>query len=189
MPMDLDLRDHVAQAIERGAIAHARALRTAQTPEKQAGTDLFIAEIQRGDLRTHSYAEADEVLAELRRRGVPIDGDALPSCSRSDPIGRDFFITSEQRDAGEAGFDLMALSNAVQVWSAMQGPAVSVAQAARAFNCEPAIIADAVRLHYWMFLETPSGHMIDGFSESTGRHDQPAAIDDYTTAMIAHEGE
>lgn len=257
MPMDMELRDYLARAIERGAIAHSRAIRSTLAPEKQAGIDLFIAEIQRGDHRMHSYAEADEVIAELRLRGVPTDrppatiaaekrdphllanfihgaitasdtpladfladmagpfelaedilewmqpafdeaaqlsGDALPSCSRSNPIGRDFFITQAESDRGECGFPPSMLSNAVQLWSCMQGPRVSVAQAARAFNCEPQLIVEAVRAHHWMFLESAGGALIDDPDREGAVRDLagdalPAAIDDYAAVFIGHEGE
>jgi hypothetical protein len=257
MPMDMELRDYLARAIERGAIAHVRATRTSHPPENRAQLDVFISEIQKGAHRAHSYAEADEVIAELRLRGVPTDrppaqiaaekrdphilanfihgaitasdtplpdfladmagpfelaedilqwmqpafdeaaqlaGDALPSCSRANPIGSDFFITQAESDRGECGFPPSTLSNAVQLWSCMQGPRVSVAQAARAFNCQPALIVDAVRAHHWMFLESPRGVLIDdpereGAARDLAGDALPAAIDDYSAVFIGHEGE
>lgn len=113
---------------------------------------------------------------------------ALPSCSRMDPITHKFFISQAERDAGEAGFTISALANAVQIWSCMQGPQISVAVAARAFNCEPALIAEAVREHHWMFLTTKSGHLLDEQDHIAGGP-QHAAIDDYAAVFIEHEGE
>lgn len=75
--------------------------------------------------------------------------------------------------ASEAmGFEPGRLSNALQVWSGLQGHGatdVSVGQAAVAFHLAPALIAEAVEAHAWMFL--------------SGDRANPAAM------IIEHEGE
>lgn len=115
--------------------------------------------------------------------------DALPSCTRGAPIGYDFFIPDGSRDAtGEAGFELTALSNAVQIWTAMQGMRPNLAAIARVFNCKPEIIAEAVRAHCWLALETESGALIDATDRETGAQ-RFAAIDDYSKVYVWHEGE
>lgn len=60
-------------------------------------------------------------------------------------------------------------SDALQVWSVVQEGPVSVASAARAFNCTAARIIFAVRRHSWMYLAGPD--------------------DDYEKLLIEHEGE
>lgn len=53
-------------------------------------------------------------------------------------------------DTGQPGVGLFA--TAVQVWSIAQGRAVTVNEAALAFNVQPALIRQAVDYHYFMFL-------------------------------------
>lgn len=64
---------------------------------------------------------------------------------------------------------IFTFGNAIQVWAIMQNRPTSIADAARAFNCPPERIEDAVESHDWMFLEGPE--------------------DDYEKLMIQHEGE
>lgn len=127
-------------------------------------------------------------------RALLAEGFTAPPLSPPKPIGRDFFITQAESDRGECGFPPSMLSNAVQLWSCMQGPRVSVAQAARAFNCEPALIVEAVRAHHWMFLESAGGALIDDPDREGAVRDLagdalPASIDDFSAVYIGHEGE
>lgn len=70
-------------------------------------------------------------------------------------------------ETGAPGISLF--NNAVQVWAVAQQRSVSVAEAARAFNISPERIVEAVKEHYWMYLDGPP--------------------DDYEHLMIEHEGE
>lgn len=71
------------------------------------------------------------------------------------------------QNTGRPGKDLFG--NAVQVWSILQERPTSVAEAATAFNCDPMMIVEAVRDHYWMMLSGPT--------------------DDFAKCIIEHEGE
>lgn len=59
--------------------------------------------------------------------------------------------------------------NALQVWSMFQNRDTSVAEAAKAFNCDPLRIIEAAQDHEWLFLSGPG--------------------DDYTRLLIQHDGE
>lgn len=78
----------------------------------------------------------------------------------SDALGWD-------NETGQPG--AVIFQNAVQVWSVMQRRPTSVAEAALAFNCDAAMIIEAVEQHYWMLLEGPR--------------------DDLSKLIIEHDGE
>lgn len=59
--------------------------------------------------------------------------------------------------------------SAIQCWTIMQNAPTSVADAARAFNCPPSRVIEAVEEHPWMVLLGPR--------------------DDFARLMILHEGE
>lgn len=101
---------------------------------------------------------------------------------------RDDFISEQDHARGEAGFPFSAFSNALQMWAFMQaGPRVSLAAAAQAFNVAPSLVAEAVRDHCWMYLETESGALLDHRDFDTGDASE-TAIDDYARVFIGHEG-
>lgn len=56
------------------------------------------------------------------------------------------------------------LGQAVQVWSALQdqfGETVTVGDAATAFHLSPALIADAVQDHHWMYLNGDRTRLVE----------------------------
>lgn len=64
---------------------------------------------------------------------------------------------------------IFQLANAIQLWSIFQQRPTSVADAAAAFNCDPARVIEAVEEAYWMYLQGPR--------------------DNHAQLMIEHEGE
>lgn len=66
--------------------------------------------------------------------------------------------------------EIHEFANAVQHWAIFQNrEKVTVAEAAAAFNCDPARIVEAVDVHHWMYRTGPD--------------------DDFTKMFIEHEGE
>ena len=68
-------------------------------------------------------------------------------------------ITALGSDEAECLFDddgmpqATAFGNALQMWAACQGRAVTVQEAAMTFNAVPEVIRQAVEDHPWMFLD------------------------------------
>lgn len=70
---------------------------------------------------------------------------------------------------GSGRVGITTFGNAIQVWTAYQGRTCSIAEAARAFNCSPEKVHEAVDMHPWIDAVGPD--------------------DDFDKIMIEHEGE
>lgn len=97
----------------------------------------------------------------------------------------------------EIDYEMIDFSNRVQDWAWKEEEkreksganwAVTVGEAADHFACPVKKIIAAVRSHYWMYLELPSGGLADdpeGFTEP----DAPISYDKPRDLRIGHEGE
>lgn len=90
--------------------------------------------------------------------------------------------------------------NALQVWSIMQEHpreeyrlagrrAPTVADAAKAFNCPPAMVIEAVLNHYWMFLAVEGAGNFGGDPQHAAEDLTECLKLDPTKLRIEHEGE
>lgn len=64
-------------------------------------------------------------------------------------------LTGDDWDMGDGRPGVHLFGSALQVWAVMQDRDVTVGEAARVFNCPPAMIVEAVEEHFWMFLSGP----------------------------------
>lgn len=76
-------------------------------------------------------------------------------------------IDEWDQETGAPG--IIQLGSAIQLWGLFQNRPASVADAAAAFNCDPARVIEAVEEHWWTYLDGPR--------------------DDYSRLMIEHDGE
>ncbi len=86
----------------------------------------------------------------------------------TDPILWAADIAGWDQENGAPGIGLFG--NAIQVWAIFQGPhhTVSVAEAAKAFNCDPQRIIQAVNDHSYMYLCGDSAKPLEQTIEHDG---------------------
>lgn len=69
---------------------------------------------------------------------------------------------------GEVGISPFQLEGAIQTWSALQGRATSIVEAATTFNVRPELVREVVEANFWMFVVGPEGDPTKQFIEHEG---------------------